>query len=109
MWIKAVLQHHSSFLMSVPELRKKMAILYSLLSSRAASYKRIMKLYGRLDLILTHARSIGLKDVDFTQAQTPLLEVDEGGYEEEESMEEEQSNEEEDSSSNSSSEEEETE
>lgn len=74
--------------MSVPELRKKLSFLRRLLDLRSSCYRRLMKLRGRLDLVLSHARSVTRDDIDFSQAQIPLLEVDEGAIEEEESEEE---------------------
>lgn len=81
LWIKALLHYHGSFMMSVPDLRKKVAYLRKLLDNRAASYKKILKLRGRLDLVLSHARSVSSQDADFSQALVPLVEVDEDAME----------------------------
>jgi len=64
-------------MMSVPDLQKKVAYLRKLLDNRAASYKKILKLRGRLDLVLTHARSVSSQDADVSQGLMPLVEVDE--------------------------------
>ena len=64
-------------MMSVPELSRRVSFLKKLLENRAASYKKLLKLRGRLDLVLTHARSVSSQDADFSQASTPLVEVDE--------------------------------
>ena len=66
-------------MMSVPDLQKKVAYLRKLLDNRAASYKKILKLRGRLDLVLTHARSVSSQDADVSQGLMPLVEVDEAG------------------------------
>ena len=76
-WVKALFHYHSTFMMSVPELSQRVSFLKKLLDSRAASYKKLLKLRGRLDLVLTHARSVSSQDADFSQASTPLVEVDE--------------------------------
>lgn len=77
LWIKTLLHYHSSFMMSVPDLQKKVTYLRKLLDNRAASYKKILKLRGRLDLVLTHARSVSSQDADVSQGLVPLVEVDE--------------------------------
>ena len=64
-------------MMSVPDLQKKVAYLRKLLDNRAASYKKILKLRGRLDLVLTHARTVSSQDADVSQGLVPLVEVDE--------------------------------
>jgi singapore isolate B (sub-type 7) whole genome shotgun sequence assembly, scaffold_9 len=64
-------------MMSVPDLQKKVTYLRKLLDNRAASYKKILKLRGRLDLVLTHARSVSSQDADVSQGLVPLVEVDE--------------------------------
>lgn len=79
LWVITILRYHSSFLMSVPNLRRRLSLLMRLLSDRGASYKKIMRLRGRLDLVLACARSLGGNTIDFTQAQIPLVEVEEGG------------------------------
>ena len=81
--------------MSIPELRNKLSFLRRLLESRSSSYKKLMKLHGRLDLVLTHARSVTRDDIDFSKAQIPLLEVNEGGYDEEDEEQDEEEQEEE--------------
>lgn len=79
LWVITILRYHSSFLMSVPNLRRRLSLLMRLLSDRSASYKKIMRLRGRLDLVLECARSLSGNTIDFTQAQIPLVEVEEGG------------------------------
>ena len=110
LWIITILRHHSSFLMSVPNLRRRLSLLMRLLSDRSASYKKIIRLRGRLDLVLECARSLSGNTIDFTQAQIPLVEVEEGGLdtrtrsssEEEESSENDSSMESESENNNSS-------
>ena len=80
-------------MMSVPDLQKKVAYLRKLLDNRAASYKKILKLRGRLDLVLTHARSVSSQDTDVSQALTPLIEVDEEGIVRSDTEEEQQDSE----------------
>ena len=102
LWIITILRYHSSFLMSVPNLQRRLSLLMRLLSDRSASYKKILRLRGRLDLVLACARSLTGDTIDFAQAQIPLVEVEEGvldtrtrsSSEEEEEEEEEEEKEE---------------
>ena len=64
-------------MMSVPDGSKRFQYLKKLLENRCSSFKKILRLRGRLDLILTHARSVSNQDADFSQALIPLVEVDE--------------------------------
>lgn len=64
-------------MMSVPDGSKRFQYLKKLLENRSSSFKKMMRLRGRLDLILTHARSVSNQDTDFSQALIPLVEVDE--------------------------------
>jgi U3 small nucleolar RNA-associated protein 5 len=52
-WIRCVLVHHAGYLLSLPDLVDKLGGLYTLLDSRVAVYKKLLKLSGRLDLLLS--------------------------------------------------------
>lgn len=80
-WIKAILCYHSSFLMSVPDLRKRLSLLIRLLLDRCASYKRLCATHGRLAFILGYARSLEGEDIDFAKARVPLVMVEEEALE----------------------------
>lgn len=80
-WIKAILCYHSSFLMSVPDLRKRLSLLTRLLLDRCASYKRLCATHGRLAFILGYARSLEGEDIDFAKARVPLVMVEEEALE----------------------------
>lgn len=90
-----------------------MAHLRHLLESRTASFKKVVRLRGRLEMLLQRAQANTQTIVDFSQAQIPLVEVyessmipkekedeeveeeeDEEDEEEEEMMEEEEEEEE---------------
>ena len=77
LWIKSIFVFHGTYLMGVPGIKKRLFLLRHLLDNRSASYKRILKLRGRLDLVLRHAQDISQNKMDFSQAQVPLVEVDE--------------------------------
>lgn len=101
--------------MSVPGCKQRLAHLRHLLESRTASFKKIVRLRGRLEMLLQRAQANTQTIVDFSQAQIPLVEVyessmipkekveeeveeeeDEEDEEEEEMMEEEEAGDEED-------------
>ena len=95
LWIKSIFVFHGTYLMGVPGIKKRL-LLRHLLDNRSASYKRILKLRGRLDLVLRHAQDISQNKMDFSQAQVPLVEVYESSMipkEEEEEEEEEEEDE----------------
>lgn len=52
-WIRAVLLIHSSYLMTVPDLPNILSGLYNLIDARLAVFPRLLKLSGRLDLLLS--------------------------------------------------------
>ncbi len=96
LWIKSIFVFHGTYLMGVPGIKKRLFLLRHLLDNRSASYKRILKLRGRLDLVLRHAQDISQNKMDFSQAQVPLVEVYESSMipkEEEEEEEEEEEDE----------------
>lgn len=98
--------------MSVPGCKQRLAHLRHLLESRTASFKKIVRLRGRLEMLLQRAQANTQTIVDFSQAQIPLVEVyessmipkekeeeeedEEEDEEEEEMMEEEEAGDEED-------------
>ncbi|KAG0261968.1 WD repeat-containing protein 43 [Actinomortierella ambigua] len=52
-WIKAVLLIHTAYLMTVPDLIKKLSNFYQTLDSRVSVYSRLLNLQGRLDLVMS--------------------------------------------------------
>ena len=75
-----------------------MAHLRHLLESRTASFKKVVRLRGRLEMLLQRAQANTQTIVDFSQAQIPLVEVYESSMipkeKEEEEVEEEEDEEE---------------
>lgn len=51
-WIKSLLTCHTGYLLSLPDLLDRLASLYTLLDSRLTVYKKLLKLSGRLDLLM---------------------------------------------------------
>ncbi|KNC51964.1 WD40 repeat-containing protein [Thecamonas trahens ATCC 50062] len=52
-WIRAILVTHTAFLLSVPGLSAMLTPLYQTFEERLAVYDKLMKLNGRLDLVLS--------------------------------------------------------
>lgn len=61
--------------MSVPGCKQRLAHLRHLLESRTASFKKVVRLRGRLEMLLQRAQANTQTIVDFSQAQIPLVEV----------------------------------
>ena len=84
--------------MSVPGCKQRLAHLRHLLESRTASFKKVVRLRGRLEMLLQRAQANTQTIVDFSQAQIPLVEVYESAMipkeKEEEEVEEEEDEEE---------------
>lgn len=84
--------------MSVPGCKQRLAHLRHLLESRTASFKKVVRLRGRLEMLLQRAQANTQTIVDFSQAQIPLVEVYESSMipkeKEEEEVEEEEDEEE---------------
>eukprot|EP00033_Pygsuia_biforma_P002084 GCRY01002314.1.p1 GENE.GCRY01002314.1~~GCRY01002314.1.p1 ORF type:complete len:568 (-),score=128.32 GCRY01002314.1:231-1934(-) len=51
-WIRAILVQHTAYLMTLPRLVRQLSVLYQTIDARLAAHKRLMKLDGRLDLLL---------------------------------------------------------
>lgn len=85
--------------MSVPGCKQRLAHLRHLLESRTASFKKVVRLRGRLEMLLQRAQANTQTIVDFSQAQIPLVEVYESSMipkeKEEEEVEEDEDEEEE--------------
>jgi hypothetical protein len=51
-WVRVVLFRHTSYLVTVPELVNSLARLYQTVDTRLVSFKKFLKLSGRLELLL---------------------------------------------------------
>ncbi|CAN0588212.1 unnamed protein product, partial [Ectocarpus sp. 12 AP-2014] len=54
-WIRALLSCHLGYLVSVPGLPDKLALLHQMIDRRVASFPKLIQLHGRLDLLLARA------------------------------------------------------
>ncbi len=56
-WIRAVLVHHTAYLMSSPGVQGVLTSLYQTIESRLAMQRTLLSLSGRLDLLMVQARA----------------------------------------------------
>eukprot|EP00040_Diaphanoeca_grandis_P029036 m.169004 g.169004 ORF g.169004 m.169004 type:complete len:635 (-) comp31544_c0_seq1:633-2537(-) len=78
-WIRAVLLVHTSYLMTVPDLPEILSGMYNLVDARLAVFPRLLKLSGRLDLLLSQVllKSEGNMEQDEEEdLQVPLITYD---------------------------------
>ncbi|KAG1676919.1 hypothetical protein FOA52_014795 [Chlamydomonas sp. UWO 241] len=53
-WIKAVMHHHTGYMMTAPGVQAPLTALYQAIDSRVGLYAQLLKVYGRLSLITAH-------------------------------------------------------
>ncbi|KJE95621.1 hypothetical protein CAOG_08938 [Capsaspora owczarzaki ATCC 30864] len=68
-WIRGLLLVHTAYLMTVPNLVEALSGLYQLVDARLSVFKKLLKLSGRLDLIISQIASraqveVGDNDID---------------------------------------------
>jgi hypothetical protein len=56
-WLRSVLQHHTSYLMSIPDCEDLLGPVVSMLQSRTKHYAPLMQLKGKLDIMTKQIRS----------------------------------------------------
>lgn len=91
---------HLGYLVSVPGLPDKLALLHQLIDRRVASFPKLLQLHGRLDLLLARARAEGSKRRPAGRAMDRPESVykeeeEEGGEEKDEEVEKEEEEDEE--------------
>jgi len=92
-WIRAVLVQHTSYLMSVPDLAKSLSGLYMVVENRLQVYKKLLKLSGRLDLVLAQVTA-RTSEIEASAQAVTVYEEPEGSDEEEEGVDDADSDEE---------------
>eukprot|EP01038_Epipyxis_sp_PR26KG_P010777 gene10777-14470_t len=55
-WLRALLQSHTSYLVTIPDVTYQLAGLSQILETRLTSYSKMTVLSGRLDLLLSQSR-----------------------------------------------------
>ena len=71
LWIRAILKHHTAYLMSIPDLVHKLSTLYQTLEARLSVFTQLYKVSGRLELVLDQIarRSTPTTSASSTQPQ----------------------------------------
>ncbi|RIA95750.1 WD40-repeat-containing domain protein [Glomus cerebriforme] len=70
-WIKAVLLFHMAYLMTVPDLTRKLSKFYQTLDARVMIFQKLLNFQGRLDLVMQQV-SMCQQDVKSTSNE-PIL------------------------------------
>ena len=52
-WIQCVIEKHASYIVSTPTVIKTLSGLHETIDARLGAFKRLLKLSGRLDLVLS--------------------------------------------------------
>ena len=79
-WIRQIMIQHASYLITVPNLSEYLSGFYQTIDSRVAAFKRLNRLSGRLDLILSQVerRNAQPVDQDVDDPTAPLVIYNEG-------------------------------
>jgi len=84
-WIKFTLTFHAAYLMTVPNLVQKLGGLYQTVDSRLAVFKRLLKLSGRLDMIMSQV-SLKTSSNESKESEPMTIFVDEEEVSDEDTM-----------------------
>ena len=95
-WIKASLVLHTSYLMSVPQLVAQLGPVYRVISARLSEFEGLLKLSGRLDLILAQVQRHESAVVESDEPEVVFDEDLEEGAEQDEDDDEEEEEEDDD-------------
>ncbi|XP_019625691.1 PREDICTED: WD repeat-containing protein 43-like isoform X2 [Branchiostoma belcheri] len=85
-WLRAVLETHTSYLMTCPDVVSNLGSLYELLDSRVATFSKLSRLQGKLKLVLSQTTAKDEQQWQFSSK--PLLSYkDESSDEQDDAME----------------------
>jgi U3 small nucleolar RNA-associated protein 5 len=62
-WMRALLQHKASYLMSVGDLVGRVSGLYQTIEARLGVFKKLLRLSGRLHLVLSHVNKATIEEI----------------------------------------------
>ena len=57
-WIRHVVRHHLTYIISAPSIKGHLSVLYQHLEERQSSYNALLGLQGRLELLTTYIKSM---------------------------------------------------
>ncbi|KAF9171136.1 WD repeat-containing protein 43 [Mortierella sp. AD011] len=83
-WIKAVLLIHTAYLMTVPDLIKKLSNFYQTLDSRVSVFQKLLNLHGRLDLVMSQIEMRQQYEAEDTTNEAATVYVEEDDEDEDE-------------------------
>lgn len=86
-WIRAVLLHHTAYLMAAPGVQPSLAGLYQTIEARLQMHRNLLSLSGRLDLLLSQASRGGADGADDGDEGGPLTYYEEGDEDEDVAVE----------------------
>ncbi|CEM05250.1 unnamed protein product [Vitrella brassicaformis CCMP3155] len=66
-WLRAILTNHTGYLMTMPHCRPMLHSLYEHIQQRTANHPTVVRLYGKLDLLLNHTRTVVAQQKDLAQ------------------------------------------
>jgi len=78
-WIRAVLVQHTAYLMAVPGLVDKLSALYRTVDARLSVFKKLLKLSGRLELVLSQVGDGAPRVAGIKRARRGMRAFDEDG------------------------------
>ncbi|EGC34749.1 hypothetical protein DICPUDRAFT_79494 [Dictyostelium purpureum] len=64
-WINCIIKDHSGYLLSVPNLSKKLSVLNSIVQDKFDLHNRLSKLVGKFDLIQSQTKSVNTESVEY--------------------------------------------
>lgn len=79
-WLREIFKCHTAYLIRQPQLTHKLSPLYHLLDTRLSVFKKLLKLQGRLELLLSQisAAKNGPEDEEDAAAQGPINTFNDG-------------------------------
>lgn len=82
-WLSALLVHHAAYLLTVPQAKPLLAQLHQCIDQRLAPFRKLLKLNGRLTLLLNQLRPANALDLGepavFDENESSEEEEDEAG------------------------------
>lgn len=85
-WIKAVLLIHTAYLMTVPDLVKKLPNFYQTLNARVSVFQKLLSLHGRLDLVMSQIEMRQQYEAEDTTNEATTIYVEEDDEDDEEDL-----------------------
>lgn len=72
-WMKAILRHHTSFLMSSPHCEDILTSVYAMIEAKTRNYNKILQLRGKLEMMVQQVTSQPESVAESVSAKEALL------------------------------------